>query len=105
MIERLVSSIVEGPLVTAQVKPHIARLEVPLLNAAMRVQDFFSAPDHPARQVLNQLGRVTGGADGDLDASVGRAVNAAVEHVVNESADDGGAYAQTARQLERVIAD
>ena len=61
MIERLVSSMVEGPLVAAQVKPHIARLEVPLLNAAMRVQDFFSTPDHPARQVLNQLGRVTGG--------------------------------------------
>jgi hypothetical protein len=32
-------------------------------------------------------------------------VNAAVEHVVNESADDVGAYAQAARQLERVIAD
>jgi hypothetical protein len=105
MIEQLVSSIIEDPLVAAQIKPHIQRLEVPLQNAAMSDQEFFSAPDHPARQVLNQLGRLTGNAHGCLESTVERAISAAVEHVVHESTHDVGAYSHAAKQIERVIAD
>jgi hypothetical protein len=105
MIKQLVSSIIEDPPVAAQIKPRIQRLGVPLLNAAMSDQEFFSAPDHPARQVLNQLGRVTSNADGCLKSTVERAISAAVEHVVHESTHDVGAYSHAAKQIERVIAD
>ena len=103
MIEQLVSSIVEDPLVTTQVKPHIQRLEVPLLNAAMRDEAFFSAPEHPARQVLNQLGRITGDKDGQLESTVSRAVDSAVQHVVSDTREDFGAFSEAAQQLDQVV--
>ena len=106
VIDQLVGAIVEDPLINDHVRPLVSKLEVPLLNAAMRDAEFFSAPSHPARQVINQLSRITGQPDTEgLDASVDRSVNAALDHIIANSTENDNAFSEAARQLDQIVTE
>ena len=52
LISQLVESVLADALVTSDLKPQLRRLEVPLLNVAMRDSTFFAQPNHPADSSL-----------------------------------------------------
>jgi len=58
VISGLMRAIVEDPQVADPIKNRIRRLAVPLLRVAVEHSDFFSADSHPARRLVNQLGRL-----------------------------------------------
>ncbi len=105
VISRLVGSIVEDVLLSDVVKPRVKKLEVPLLNVAMKEPEFFSAPSHPARRVVNQLGRVNIPVDarGEADPNVARAVDSVVDDLVEHSVDEVDAFTQAAQRLDALI--
>jgi diguanylate cyclase (GGDEF)-like protein len=106
VIEQLVGTIVDDPLIDEHIKPLVSKLEVPLLNAVMRDAEFFSAPSHPARQVINQLSRIAGQPNAEgLDASVNRSVNAALDHIIANSTENDNAFPEAERQLDRIVTE
>jgi diguanylate cyclase (GGDEF)-like protein len=72
----------------------------------MRDAEFFSAPSHPARRVINQLSRISGQRDAEgLDASVDRRVNAALDHIIANSTENDEAFSEAARQLDGIVTE
>ena len=104
LISQLVESVVSDVLVTDDLKPQLRRLEVPLLNVAMRDPQFFATPNHPARQMVNRLAQVTGAKDGSIAPGVTRNVESVMERIVSHSAEDPDVFSESVRKLDTVIA-
>ena len=104
MISQLVESITSDVLVTDALKPRLRRLEVPLLNVAMREPEFFSESDHPARQVVNRLAQIPGARDGSLDQGVARSVDSIVDNIVDKSSEDASVFSDGVRKLDTLVA-
>ena len=103
-VGELVKSIVSDALVTSALKPKIRRLELPLLNIAMRDPDFFASRNHPARQVVNRFSQIAGTKHGLLDDDITNSVDGIMERIVNYSARDADVFAEAVRKLDSVLA-
>lgn len=99
VVSRLVGSILEDELLSEELKPRVRKLEVPLLNVAMRDPEFFTAPSHPARQVVNQLSRLHAPADDDGGM---QGLDAIIDGIVERSAEDPSVFAEAAQRLARL---
>ena len=58
IVSNLVDAIMDDPFVNDATKVRVRRLAIPLLKVAFQDQNFFEDQMHPARQVLDHLGRL-----------------------------------------------
>ncbi len=84
-----------------RLKTQIARLQIPVLKAAMLDRDFFSQPDHPVRRMLDAIAALAvhlpDNAAGNARLA---AVSAVVGRVLGEFERDIGLFADAADELE-----
>ena len=104
IIENLVSSILDDALLSESIRPRMRRLELPLLNAAMHDAEFFNAPQHPARLVVNQLGQLhLVGADGAETPALDECVDPLIDKIVARSDSDPGVFPEVLTDLNTLV--
>ncbi|MES2717493.1 MAG: DUF1631 family protein [Pseudomonadota bacterium] len=112
MVIDVVASLFDQILSDAKVPPQmarqIARLQLPVLRAALGDNSFFSSRRHPVRRFINRIASL-GTAVDDFDGAHGRSllaqVAALVQEVVDGEFDQIGVYEQKLQALEGFIAD
>lgn len=105
VITNLFDAILTDPFISDPVKGRIQRLAVPLLKVAIQDEDFFGDEAHPARQLVNQLGRLdaAGGGEDAEDTVLRETVDPLLERILAEYEQDAGVFAEAARELDRVV--
>jgi hypothetical protein len=93
--------ILADPDVSAGYKSEIAQLQIPTLRAALAAPVFFSDDGHPARQLIDLLGRFSRRFPErhPAHAEVLRRIGIACTHVINEPVHHADAFAQAHADL------
>ena len=108
VIAGLFEQILSDAKVPPQVARQIARLQLPVLRAALGDNRFFSSRRHPVRRFINRIASL-GTAVDDFDGDEGRALLAQVASLVQEVVDGDfeqiEVYEQKLQALEAFIAD
>jgi diguanylate cyclase (GGDEF)-like protein len=99
----LLDCVLTDPLIGEGAKSRIHRLALPLMKVALSDASFFEDMAHPARGVVNQLGRVE--FDGEGQAETEALVDPLVEKLVNERELNKTVFAEALSWLERVAQD
>jgi len=107
VIASLFDQILSDAKVPPQVARHIARLQLPVLRAALGDNSFFSSRRHPVRRFINRIASL-GTAVDDFDGAEGRAlldrVAGLVQEVVDGDFEQIEVYEQKLLALEAFIA-
>ena len=107
VIASLFDQILSDVKVPPQMARQIARLQLPVLRAALGDNSFFSSRRHPVRRFINRIASL-GTAVDDFDGDDGRAlltqVASLVQEVVDGDFDQIDVYEQKLQQLEVFIA-
>ena len=107
VIASLFDQILSDAKVPPQMARQIARLQLPVLRAALGDNSFFSSRRHPVRRFINRIASL-GTAVDDFDGDDGRAlltrVASLVQDVVDGDFDQIDVYEQKLQQLEVFIA-
>ena len=69
VISNLLDAILDDSLVTPRVKGCVRRLSIALVKVALQDRELFNDENHPARQLINVLGRVELAEDGSVIAN------------------------------------
>lgn len=108
VVGSLFDQILADPKVPPQMARQIARLQLPVLRAALGDQTFFSSRRHPVRRFVNRIASL-GAAFEDLDNEDGRAfltlVRELVQEIVSGDFDQIELYEQKLATLELFIVD
>ena len=108
VIGSLFEQILSDPKVPPQMARQIARLQLPVLRAALGDNSFFSSRKHPVRRFVNRIASL-GSAVDDFDGTDGRALLVRVADLVQEVVDGDfeqiGLYEQKLQALEAFVAD
>ena len=91
IVSNLIDAIMDDPFVSHQVKLRVRRLAVPVLKVAFQDPNFFEDQMHPARQVLDNLGRLDPETTEGFAEVVDPVVNGIVENYENDPAVFTGA--------------
>ncbi len=105
VVGALINSIVEDPSIDDSVKARVGKLAVPLLKVALQDPGFFDNENHPARQVVNQLGRVevaAGRAGETTRFSLRRSVDPLVRRILTEYENDPSVFQDVRDKLDRL---
>ena len=106
VIASLFDQILSDAKVPPQMARQIARLQLPVLRAALGDNSFFSSRRHPVRRFINRIASL-GTAVDDFDGAAGRAllaqVAALVQEVVDGEFDQIAVYEQKLQALEGFI--
>ncbi len=107
VIASLFDQILSDAKVPPQVARHIARLQLPVLRAALGDNSFFSSRRHPVRRFINRIASL-GTAVDDFEGAEGRAlldrVAGLVQEVVDGDFEQIEVYEQKLQTLEAFIA-
>ena len=107
VIASLFDQILADAKVPPQVARQIARLQLPVLRAALGDNSFFSSRKHPVRRFINRIASL-GTAVDDFDGAEGRAlldrVASLVQEVVDGDFEQIAVYEQKLQLLEAFIA-
>ena len=107
VIGSLFDQILSDPRVPPQMARQIARLQLPVLRAALGDNSFFSSRRHPVRRFINRIASLGSAAD-DFEGAAGKAlldqVAALVQQVVEGEFDRIDVYEQKLEALERFVA-
>ena len=107
VIASLFDQILSDAKVPPQVARHIARLQLPVLRAALGDNSFFSSRRHPVRRFINRIASL-GTAVDDFEGAEGRAlldrVAGLVQEVVDGDFEQIEVYEQKLQALEAFIA-
>ena len=108
VVGSLFDQILSDPKVPPQMARQIARLQLPVLRAALGDPTFFSSRRHPVRRFVNRIASL-GCAFDDFEGEDARAflalVKELVQHVVEGDFDQIEVYEHKLAALERFIAD
>lgn len=102
LVSDLFDAVLADPMVVDAVKPVLARLHLPLQQAALRQPDMLDVADHPVRRMLDGVTSLRG-LEADPDSGVGSQLKALVERVVREAALRPDVFADAAREVERLV--
>ncbi len=108
LVSMLFDFILDDRNLPAAVKALVARLQIPLIKAAMLERQLFANKSHPARRLLNTLAEAGLGLGGEeaVEATPRyRLMARAVERVLEEFTDDTALFGQVLEELERGLAD
>lgn len=108
VIASLFDQILSDPKVPPQMARQIARLQLPVLRAALGDSSFFSSRKHPVRRFINRIASL-GTAVDDFEGDEGRSLLARVRELVQEIVEGDfeqiELYEQKLDQLEGFIAE
>lgn len=108
IIGTLFDQILSDPKVAPQMARQIARLQLPVLRAALGDSSFFSSRKHPVRRFINRIASL-GTAVDDFEGDEGRSLLARVRELVQEIVEGDfeqiELYEQKLDQLEGFIAE
>ena len=99
IVSNLIDAIMDDPFVSDEVKLRVRRLAVPILKVAFQDPSFFEDQTHPARQVLDNLGRL------DPESTQGFAgiVDPVVNGIIEDYEDDPAVFARALSSLKVVV--
>lgn len=63
LVEAIFEGILADRAIAESAKPQLRKLQLPLLRVVLQDEQFMTAPDHPARRLLNQLAVLSGFSD------------------------------------------
>jgi len=108
VVGSLFDQILSDPKVAPQMARQIARLQLPVLRAALGDPTFFSSRRHPVRRFVNRIASLAAAFE-DLDNDDGRAFSSLVRELVQEIVegdfDQIQVYEQKLTTLELFIVD
>lgn len=108
VVGSLFDQIMSDPKVPPQMARLIARLQLPVLRAALGDQTFFSSRRHPVRRFVNRMASLACAFD-DFNEGPGQAFLAHVRELVQDVADGDfdriDVYERKLDELEKFIAD
>jgi hypothetical protein len=108
VIASLFDQILSDSKVPPQMARQIARLQLPVLRAALGDNSFFSSRKHPVRRFINRIASL-GSAVDDFEGDEGKALLSRVASLVQEVVDGDfeqiSVYEQKLKALEAFIAD
>lgn len=101
VIAGLFDQILSDPKVPPQIARQIARLQLPVLRAALGDSSFFSSRKHPVRRFVNRIASL-GAAVDDFDGEEGQALLARVRELVQEIVE--GDFEQVSLYTQKLAA-
>ena len=108
VVGSLFDQILADPKVAPQMARHIARLQLPVLRAALGDPTFFSSRRHPVRKLVNRIASL-GVAFDDFDSGGGPRfldlLRQLVDEIVGGDFDQMLVYEQTLDKLEAFVAE
>jgi hypothetical protein len=108
VVGSLFDQILSDPKIPPQMARHIARLQLPVLRAALGDPTFFSSRRHPVRRLVNRMASLAVAFD-DFTSGTGQQflahVRDLVEEIVNGDFDQMHVYEQTLDKLEAFVAE
>ena len=105
VISNLLDAILEDPLVTPRVKACVRRLAIALVKVALQDRELFNDEAHPARQLINVLGRVELSDDGSVIANGAwqTTIDPLVDRIVHGYERDTVVFKQVLVDLENIL--
>jgi diguanylate cyclase (GGDEF)-like protein len=105
VISNLLDAILDDPLVTARVKACVRRLAIALVKVALQDRELFNDEEHPARQLINQLGRVELSDDGSVIANGAwqTTIDPLVDRIVHAYERDTIVFTQVLVELQNIV--
>jgi diguanylate cyclase (GGDEF)-like protein len=105
VISNLLDAILDDPLVTPRVKSCVRRLAIALVKVALQDRELFNDEEHPARQLINQLGRVELSDDGSVIASGAwqTTIDPLVDRIVHAYERDTIVFTQVLVELQKIV--
>lgn len=103
VIDNLMGSVHEDPIVAPAVRPWLEQLEVPLLKTAIRDETLIENRDHPATKFLNRLdmiGNSLASQESDRAQTVRNEISTLIDQVKEKSNSDDPAFDQALNRLE-----
>lgn len=91
LVEMLFQFILDDDSLADALRAQIARLQIPVLKAAILDKDFFNSQTHPARQLLDELAHAAIGwteADGRAEGGLFKRIESLVEKILNGFQND-----------------
>ena len=108
VVGSLFDQILADPKIAPQMARHIARLQLPVLRAALGDPTFFSSRRHPVRKLVNRIASL-GVAFDDFDSGGGPRfldlLRQLVDEIVSGDFDQMLVYEQTLDKLEAFVAE
>ncbi len=101
----MLDAILDDPLVTVRVKACVRRLAIALVKVALQDRELFNDEEHPARQLINQLGRVETADDGSVIANGPwqTTIDPLVDRVVHGYERDTIVFKQVLVDVENIV--
>ena len=105
VISNLLDAILDDPLVQGRVKSCVRRLAIALVKIALQDKEFFNDDDHPARRLINQLGRVEIAPDGSVTANGAwqTTIDPLIDRIVHGYEKDPLVITQVLVELEKIV--
>jgi diguanylate cyclase (GGDEF)-like protein len=105
VISNLLDAILDDPLVTPRVKACVRRLAIALVKVALQDRELFNDENHPARQLINQLGRVELAEDGSVIANGAwqMTIDPLVDRIVHSYERDTVVFNQVLVEVENIV--
>ncbi|TFH48690.1 MAG: DUF1631 family protein, partial [Lysobacterales bacterium] len=105
VISNLLDAILDDPLVTPRVKACVRRLAIALVKVALQDRDLFNNEKHPARQLINMLGRVELAEDGSVIANCAwqMTIDPLVDRIVHGYERDTVVFNQVLVEIENIV--
>jgi len=107
VVSMLFEFILDDDQIPEAIRRHIARLQVPVLKAAVLEPDLLHDEAHPARRLLNRLSTAAVGSD--VTTPAGQELAARIERVVNrvlaEFSSDMAVFSLCVREFEEFLGD
>ncbi len=106
VIALLFEFILEDKVIPAPIRKMIARLQIPILNIALKDKKFFTTKNHPAKRLLNNLATISTGwhqqRSGQQDL-IHNKIKTVVTNIVNEFDTDMSVFVKLNIQLKQFI--
>lgn len=105
LMTRVFDTVFENPHIPEDIKDLIGLLQLPVLRAALVEREFFFEQAHPARRMIEMLGRTSPGLDGARahDDPLYRAIRDKIERVQQGSEQGSEIFAEVVAELEQVV--
>ena len=99
IVSNLIDAIMDDPFVGDLVKVRVRRLAVPILKVAFQDPTFFEDQQHPARQVLDNLGRL----DPETTDRFTEVVDPIVRTIVDDYESDPAVFKRSLTALKSIV--
>ena len=104
VVTGILNAILGDAFIRQEAKSRIGRLALPLLRTAFTEQSFLGAGGHPAREVVDRLGRLDlDYADEELGRALSARVDGVVERVITEHQLRPEVYGEVLPDLDEVL--